>query len=71
LKELRKAGAGKLIMNAIEAFSLRNDIQYFKLNAQNHAICFYEKLGYKIVSEEFLDPGIPHHTMIKGTEDMQ
>ncbi len=70
LKELRNTGAGKLIMNAIEAFSLRNDIQFFKLNAQNHAICFYEKLGYKIVSEEFLDAGIPHHTMIKGTEDM-
>ena len=33
------------------------------LNAQTHAIGFYEKFGFKTVSEEFLDAGIPHVKM--------
>ncbi len=37
-----------------------------KLNAQKHAIGFYEKLGCEIISEEFLNAGIPHRTMIKN-----
>ncbi|WP_139377142.1 GNAT family N-acetyltransferase [Halobacillus hunanensis] len=36
-----------------------------KLNAQTHAEGFYESLGYQTVSEEFMDAGIPHVTMIK------
>jgi predicted GNAT family N-acyltransferase len=26
---------------------------------------FYEDFGYEVVTEEFLDAGIPHKTMIK------
>lgn len=33
------------------------------LEAQTYAIGFYEKLGFKVVSEEFLDEGIPHKGM--------
>lgn len=65
LKEARKTGAGKAIMNRIEAFALENDIHQLKLNAQTHAIPFYSGLGYEIVSDEFLDAGIPHKTMMK------
>jgi len=36
-----------------------------KLNAQTRAVDFYKRLGYKVVSEEFLDAGIPHVTMTK------
>ena len=32
---------------------------------QTYAIPFYEKQGYKTVSGEFMDAGIPHVTMIK------
>lgn len=65
LKEARKTGAGKAIMNAIEKYALEKDIHKLKLNAQTHAIPFYAGLGYKIVSEEFMDAGIPHKTMLK------
>lgn len=65
MKEARKTGAGKAIMNAIEDFALKNDIQKLKLNAQTQAIPFYSGLGYKVVSEEFMDAGIPHKTMVK------
>ena len=70
LKEARKEGAGKLIMEAIEAFSSQKGIQDFKLNAQEHAIAFYKKLGYTIASEQFLDAGIPHYTMVKRLQDI-
>lgn len=61
----RSKGAGTIIMNALEEYGTTQDIHTFKLNAQIQAIPFYEKLGYRIVSEEFLDAGIPHKTMIK------
>ncbi|MEH7484000.1 GNAT family N-acetyltransferase [Neobacillus drentensis] len=65
LNKARKTGAGKTIMNAIENYALQKDIHKLKLNAQTHAIPFYAGLGYKIVSEEFMDAGIPHKTMVK------
>ncbi len=65
LKEARKTGAGKQIMNEIEEYARENGIHKLKLNAQTHAIPFYAGLGYEVVSEEFMDAGIPHKTMIK------
>ena len=65
LTEQRGIGAGKHIMEGIEAYAHEAGINKLKLNAQTHAISFYEKLGYEIVSEEFLDAGIPHRTMVK------
>jgi len=61
----RKGGAGKAVMNKIEEYALSNGAPALKLNAQTHAIPFYSKLGYEVISEEFLDAGIPHRTMIK------
>jgi predicted GNAT family N-acyltransferase len=65
LKEARKTGIGKELMNKIEIYALENGIDNFKLNAQTQAIPFYSRLGYEVVSDEFLDAGIPHRTMIK------
>ena len=65
LQEARKTGAGKAIMNAIEKYAREKDIHKLKLNAQTHAIPFYAGLGYEIVSEDFMDAGIPHKTMVK------
>lgn len=65
LKAARKTGAGKKIMTGIEDYALKNDIHHLKLNSQTHAIPFYAGLGYEVVSEEFMDAGIPHKTMVK------
>jgi predicted GNAT family N-acyltransferase len=65
LEKARKTGAGKAIMNAIENHAHKKDIHKLKLNAQTHAIPFYAGLGYEVVSEEFMDAGIPHKTMVK------
>ncbi|WP_433749022.1 GNAT family N-acetyltransferase [Falsibacillus pallidus] len=65
LSSQRGTGAGKIIMDGIEDFAKNQGLKILKLNAQTHAIPFYEKLGYAIVSDEFLDAGIPHRTMEK------
>jgi predicted GNAT family N-acyltransferase len=65
LPDYRNRGAGRLIMESIEQFARENGITKAKLNAQTHAEHFYEKLGYKTVSDIFMDAGIPHVTMIK------
>ncbi|MDN3015045.1 GNAT family N-acetyltransferase [Paenibacillus sp. BSR1-1] len=65
MKDARKTGAGKAIMNKIEDHASENGLHKLKLNAQTHAIPFYAGLGYEVVSEEFLDAGIPHKTMVK------
>jgi predicted GNAT family N-acyltransferase len=65
LKEARRTGAGNAIMNGIEEHALEQGLHKLKLNAQTQAIPFYARLGYEVVSEEFLDAGIPHKTMMK------
>ncbi|MGG4267280.1 GNAT family N-acetyltransferase [Peribacillus simplex] len=65
LSSVRKNGAGAMIMNAIEEYANKREVPQLKLNAQVNAIPFYSKLGYEIVSDEFMDAGIPHKTMTK------
>ncbi|MCU9612413.1 GNAT family N-acetyltransferase [Caldibacillus lycopersici] len=63
LPSYRKYGIGKLIMEQIIAYAKENHFSKLKLNAQTHAIPFYEKLGFRAVSDIFMDAGIPHKTM--------
>lgn len=63
LSSYRGKGAGKLIMEKIHELASTSNIKRLKLNAQEHAIPFYENLGYTVVSDTFLDAGIPHKTM--------
>jgi len=57
-------GMGKKLMNL--SISEINKIFRFKrlcLNAQKYAVGFYEKFGFKIVSDDFIEEGIIHVTM--------
>jgi len=66
LKEMRGQQVGVAIMNCIEQYIQSNmKLPAGKLEAQVHAIPFYEKLGYEVCSEEFMDAGIPHRMMKK------
>ncbi|WP_409254293.1 GNAT family N-acetyltransferase [Bacillus sp. SCS-153A] len=65
LSRTRGKGAGKQIMTYIEEHARNKEIPALILNAQTHAIPFYESLGYSVTSEEFLDAGIPHKSMKK------
>lgn len=66
LKEHRKGGSGKVIMNKLEEYAKEQGLSIVKLNAQKQAIPFYTRLGYEVISDEFMDAGIPHHTMKKS-----
>ncbi|WP_455660683.1 GNAT family N-acetyltransferase [Pradoshia sp.] len=65
MAEARSSGVGRALMEAIEQHALSQGIEITKLNAQVQAIPFYESLGYAVISDEFLDAGIPHRTMKK------
>jgi predicted GNAT family N-acyltransferase len=67
LSTSRQKGAGKLIVDKLEDVATAQGVSKLKLNAQTHAIPFYERLGYETVSDVFMDAGIPHVTMIKQT----
>ena len=61
--KFRKYGIGKAVMQGIET---QLPGAAFVLDAQTHAIGFYEKLGYAAEGPEFMDAGIPHRLMRKA-----
>jgi predicted GNAT family N-acyltransferase len=65
LPEYRNSGVGKQLMEYIIQFAKQVGVVKVKLNAQTHALPFYEKLGFTVNSNEFLDAGIPHKAMEK------
>ncbi|WP_332650401.1 GNAT family N-acetyltransferase [Lysinibacillus sp. 54212] len=66
LNEYRGKRLGILIMEHVEKYAAEHRFNTLKLNAQVYAISFYEKLGYKVTSPEFLDAHIPHRAMEKA-----
>ncbi|AEH51561.1 PatB family C-S lyase [Pseudothermotoga thermarum] len=65
LKEYRKLGYGKTIMNKIEEYLMQKGAKKFVLNSQLWIAGFYERLGYEKVGEIFEEAGIPHVRMQK------
>lgn len=57
-------GLGTDIMRrAIDDIKKNMKCQKICLDSQKHAISFYEKLGFKVVSNEFLEEGVIHVAM--------
>lgn len=65
-KEFRGQGYGAELMKQIELRIKELAATKITLGAQNTALDFYKKLGYTVEGEEFMDAGIPHHTMTKN-----
>jgi len=60
----RKAGYGAVLLKAgIAAVRERTDKKEIYIEAQCHAIGFYEREGFVVCSEEFEEDGIPHVQM--------
>ena len=61
----RKGYASKLMLKGIEIS--KNEMKKSKiyLEGQVYAAKLYENLGFKIISDEFLEDGIPHYKMLK------
>jgi len=65
LKTYRQKGIGSEILLALLVIAKNNNLSRVYLHAQVSAITFYEKQGFICSSDEFLDAGIPHKSMIK------
>lgn len=61
--EWRNHGVGSALLRAAIDLCMKNGWPDIRLSAQTHAIAFYEKAGFTISSEEYLDAGIPHRDM--------
>ena len=58
-------GVGKALILFAEKFAKKQGFNQMVMNARKVAIGFYQKLGYKIVSDEFIEVTIPHVKMYK------
>lgn len=64
LPEVRGSGLGAaLIGAALEELARMPGVTEAYLGSQSHATGFYEKLGFTVEGEEFMDAGIPHRHM--------
>lgn len=62
-------GAQIMLMGITLAKDLMEGIEIY-IEAQVYAIPFYEKLGFIVSSDEFLEDGIPHVQMTLNLEDV-
>ena len=65
LKEYRYQGIASELLNYAEVQAKLHNYSSIHLGAQVQAIDFYEKNGYYIISDIFLDADIPHKMMEK------
>jgi len=65
LKDWRGLNVGVALIQAVIAEAEKRGLTQQMLSAQVHATAFYEKLGFTIVSDEYLDAGIPHVDMVR------
>jgi predicted GNAT family N-acyltransferase len=61
----QKMGIGAQIIRFAEGFAKSKNQKSIIMHARKSAVGFYEKLGYVIEGEEFLEVSIPHFLMSK------
>ncbi|PCJ58810.1 MAG: GNAT family N-acetyltransferase [Planctomycetota bacterium] len=64
-EKYQSRGLGKQMMIYAETFFINKGFKQFELNAREHAIPFYEKLGYHSVGDIFMEVTIKHVKMFK------
>jgi predicted GNAT family N-acyltransferase len=65
LEAYRGRGIGTLMLENLIEQAIGAGQQQVILNSQSSAIPFYEKNGFTIESEEFVEAGIPHRRMAR------
>ncbi|MGE6631025.1 GNAT family N-acetyltransferase [Bacillus sp. NPDC077027] len=65
LKEARSFGLGYKLLEALEEEALKNGAKEAIMHAQVQALPFYEKKGYRVISEPFEEADILHVKMSK------
>lgn len=65
LNDLQGKGIGRALMNFAENLARDRGYQIMSMHARKNAVGFYEKMGYKVMSDEFEEVTIPHYVMEK------
>lgn len=63
LREYRGRGFGDTVVRAIMDKAFEKGAQTIFVDAQNYAVPFYEKIGFKVIGEEIIDRGLSHIPM--------
>jgi GNAT superfamily N-acetyltransferase len=63
---LQGKGVGASLMNFAENVARDRGYRKMTMNARKTALGFYDKLGYRVVGEEFSEVTIPHYRMEKS-----
>lgn len=66
LNNLQGKGIGRALMQFAENIARDRGFRKITMHARTSAIGFYEKLGYKVSGDEFLEVTIPHCMMEKN-----
>ena len=53
----------RLMQESIDYIRANLPCKKISINAQCHAVGFYERFGFMVVSDEFLEEGVPHVAM--------
>ncbi|MEI9934156.1 MAG: GNAT family N-acetyltransferase [Ferruginibacter sp.] len=64
-KNLQGKGIGESIMNFAENLARDKGYKSLMMHARDSAIGFYEKFGYKVKGDQFIELDTPHHVMEK------
>jgi GNAT superfamily N-acetyltransferase len=65
LSGLQGKGFGRVLMQFAENLARDRGYKKITMHARKTAVGFYEKLGYKVTSDEFQEISIPHYIMEK------
>lgn len=63
LKEFRNRHIGESMLKYLIGIANKQSINKIELSAQEHAVEFYKKYGFSVISDVYMDAGIPHYDM--------
>ena len=65
LGEFRRHGIATVVLRALEAEARRQGLSGVELHSQAYVQRFYDRCGYTVAGEPFVEAGIDHVTMVK------
>jgi GNAT superfamily N-acetyltransferase len=65
LNDLQGKGIGRALMTFAENIARDRGYKTLRMHARKNATGFYEKMGYRVVGNEFTEVTIPHYLMEK------
>lgn len=64
-ESIQKTGMGTAMLSFAEYVAVKERFERIELNAREVAVGFYKKYDYEIISDKFIEVGLPHYKMEK------